>query len=144
MVLDKAEKPVATASKGASIMDVASMMGEYNLGCIVITERDKPIGIVTDRDLALEFGQFNKDPANVKVESLMRKPLTTIEAGSSLMQIVQTMASANVRRLPVVDENDKLVDIVTMDDIVHLLAQTMGGLEDIIDSESPVGIAEFR
>lgn len=143
MVFEQSEKPVASVNEKTPMSKVVNMMEEYNVGSIVVTKVDKPVGVITDRDVALKFGRVHKDSSMVEAQSVMQTPITTIRSGSGLMQIVQTMASADVRRLPVVDDKDKLVDIVTMDDIVVLLAETLGGLEDIIKSESPENISDF-
>lgn len=143
MEIDQSAKPVASVDRETTMDRVVNMMEEYNVGSIVVTKMDKPVGVITDRDVALKFGRSHKDPSMVEARSVMQTPVTVLPAGSSLMQIIQTMASADVRRLPVVDEKEKLVDIVTMDDLVMLLAEAIGGLEDIIQNESPRNLSDF-
>lgn len=128
---------VVHCERTATGEEIADLMDEYKVGCVVVVENNSPIGIVTDRDLAIALGTSRMEATELVAEDVMRAPLTTIEAGSSLLQVIQTMSSADVRRLPVVDESDQLVDIITMDDIIALTAETLQGLGDVIESESP-------
>jgi CBS domain-containing protein len=139
----KNAQSVVNCERTATGEDVADLMDEYNVGCVVVVEDDSPVGIVTDRDLAIALGTSRMEANEIVAEDIMRAPLTTIEAGSSLLQVIETMSSADVRRLPVVDSADRLVDIITMDDIIAITAETLAGLEDIIESESPPADISF-
>lgn len=130
------EKPVVKAEADETAYRLAQLMEKFNVGCVVISENDSPIGIVTDRDLALAIGTSGFDSKDLIADDIMRSPVETIEAGASLLELVQAMASSNVRRLPVVD-GDKLVDIVTMDDVISLFSQTLNKLDEVIQTESP-------
>lgn len=131
------EKSVVHCDRTATGEDIADLMDEYNVGCVVVTEDESPVGMVTDRDIAIALGTSRMESREFVAEDIMRSPLTTIEAGTNLLQVIQTMASAEIRRLPIVNESDELVDIVTMDDIIALTADTLQGLGEVIESESP-------
>lgn len=143
MVIDyiDSEKPVATARPDATVAELVDTMNEYNVGSIVVIENEKPTGIVTDRDVAMACGSGVDSQTSVAAD-IMRSPVTTVEAGSSLLQVLQKMGSAGVRRLPVV-EKGRLVDIVTLDDIVRLSAEILGELKSVIERESPQKISDF-
>jgi CBS domain-containing protein len=137
-------RSVVHCERTATGEELADLMDNYKVGCVVVVENNSPVGIVTDRDLAIALGTSRMEATELVAEDVMRTPLTTIEAGSSLLQVIQTMSSANVRRLPVVDETDQLVDIITMDDIIALTAETLHGLGDVIESESPPADLRFN
>lgn len=129
-------KPVVKAEEDATAHRLAQLMQQFNVGCVVIVEDETPIGIVTDRDLALAIGTSGFDPKTLVAQDIMRSPTETLEAGSSLIEVVGKMAKSGVRRLPVTEEG-KLVDIVTMDDVIRLLSKSLNRMEDVIESESP-------
>lgn len=135
---------VVHCERTATGEEIADLMDEYNVGCVVVIDADSPVGIVTDRDLAIALGTSRMGANEIVAEDVMRAPLTTIEAGASLLQVIQTMSSADVRRLPVVDESNQLVDIITMDDVIAITAGTLQGLGEVIESESPPSDIEFN
>ncbi|MFB6345871.1 MAG: CBS domain-containing protein [bacterium] len=135
------EKPVVKAEPEETAYRLAQLMEKFNVGCVVITDNGSPVGIVTDRDLALAIGTSGFDSKELIAEDIMRSPVDTVEAGASLLELVKAMAQSNVRRLPVIDEG-KLVDIVTMDDVISLFAQTLNKLDEVIAAESPTKIKD--
>lgn len=132
----QSKQPVVRTEEDTTVYRLAKMMESFNVGSVIITQDDEPVGIVTDRDLALAVGTSGFDPEALLARDIMRSPITTVEAGSSLLQILQTMRRENVRRLPVVDDGE-LVDIFTMDDVIRLVHETTEALNDVIEAESP-------
>lgn len=133
---DQEPQPVVKAEEDATAYRLARMMQSFNVGSIIITRGDEPVGIVTDRDLALAVGSSAFTPDDLIAQDIMRSPITTVEAGTGLIEIIQTMRKNNVRRLPVVKDGS-LVDIFTMDDVIRLVHETMEGLNEVIQAESP-------
>lgn len=110
-------KPVATSEGGATVGEIAKRMGKERIGSVIITQRKKPIGIFTERDLLTTFLAKGKS-LNTKVSGVASSPLVTVPSGTHVHRAAYTMASKHIRRLPVV-KDDKIVGIVTARDLVE-------------------------
>lgn len=131
-----ASREPVTAEKNASITDVAGMMKSENVGDVIVTDGNKPVGIVTDRNIALAVG----DGANFDSQTagdLMSEDLVTIEQNEEGSNAYQTMGKNRIRRLPVVDDNGELVGIVTLDDVVATVGEELEHISTVIEAESP-------
>ena len=105
-----AEKSVAYAAK---------MMLEEGVGLAPIVEGDRLIGMLTDRDIATRVAAEGRDPDQVKVRDVASKQLITIDPGQDLDEALRRMAQHQVRRLPVVAEDGRLVGVVAQADIAR-------------------------
>ena len=105
-----AEKSVAYAAK---------MMLEEDVGLAPIVEGDRLIGMLTDRDVAARVAAEGRDPDQVKVREVASKQLITIAPGQDLDEALRKMAQHQVRRLPVVEEDGRLVGVVAQADIAR-------------------------
>jgi len=106
----EAEKSVAYAAK---------MMREEDVGLAPIVEGDKLIGMLTDRDIAIRVVAEGRDPDQVKVADVASKQVVTIDPQQDLDEALRIMAKHQVRRLPVVQEDGKLVGVVAQADIAR-------------------------
>lgn len=97
-----------------NVYEVAVKMKELNVGAIPIVDRDKIIGMITDRDIVIR-GVAEKHPGSSKVEEVMSRNLITISPDATTGEAAKLMAEHQIRRLPVV-EGDKLVGIVSFGD----------------------------
>ena len=77
----------------------------------------KPIGIITDRDIAIKVIMKNRRPSGIKAKEIMSSPLITIEPEASIEKACKLLAENGIRRLPVI-ENDKLVGIISVRNIL--------------------------
>jgi CBS domain-containing protein len=105
-----AEKSVAYAAK---------MMREEDVGLAPIVEGDKLVGMLTDRDIATRVAAEGRDPDQVKVRDVASKQLITIDPRKDLSEALRMMAKHQVRRLPVVQEDGRLVGVVAQADIAR-------------------------
>jgi CBS domain-containing protein len=105
-----AEKSVAYAAK---------MMREEDVGLAPIVEGDKLIGMLTDRDIAIRVVAEGRDPDQVKVADVASKQVVTVDPQQDLDVALRIMAEHQVRRLPVVQEDGKLVGVVAQADIAR-------------------------
>jgi len=105
-----AEKSVAYAAK---------MMREEDVGLAPIVEGDKLIGMLTDRDIAIRVVAEDRNPEQVKVADVASKQVVTIDPQQDLDEALRIMAEHQVRRLPVVEEDGKLVGVVAQADIAR-------------------------
>ena len=126
-------KPI-TADPGDSLTKVATLMEQENVGAVVVTERRKPVGIVTDRDLALATCVRGLTPNNAIV-TVMTHPVATIREGEGVLDVTEQMMEHSVRRLPIVDEHDELVGLVSADDLVPLLSRELHNIVEGIQAE---------
>jgi CBS domain-containing protein len=105
-----AEKSVAYAAK---------MMKEEDVGLAPIVEGDKLIGMLTDRDIAIRVVAEGRNPDQTKVRDVASKQVVTIDPQQELDEALRIMAKHQVRRLPVVEEDGKLVGVVAQADIAR-------------------------
>ncbi|OPX71725.1 MAG: Inosine-5'-monophosphate dehydrogenase [Methanoregulaceae archaeon PtaU1.Bin059] len=132
------QKSVVNVTPDTSVRFVAELMRSKNLGCVVIAEEQKPVGIVTDRDLALRRDVLcNEEADQAPVSRIMTREVFTIRKDTGIFDAIQEMKSSGVRRLPVVDAGGRLVGLITLDDIIRLLARELGEIARIIGKESP-------
>jgi CBS domain-containing protein len=111
----------------------AKMMRDEDVGFAPIVEGDRLIGALTDRDIAIEVVAQGKDPRSTTVREAASKKLVTIDPQQSLDEALRLMAKHQVRRLPVVEEDGRLIGVVAQADVARKAdAATAGGLvEDI-------------
>jgi CBS domain-containing protein len=123
---------VATVEPEATLADAGKVMKERNVGDVVVVEYDEPVGILTDRDLAMALAVDGQSP-QTPVSEVMSKPALTIREDQGVFNATQYMLGHQVRRLPVVDEDEKLVGIVTLDDMLRLLSRELSNVVKSIE-----------
>ncbi|MFC7008751.1 CBS domain-containing protein [Halalkalicoccus salilacus] len=128
---------VVTADPDTTASDLASRMAEESVGSIVIVEDDRPVGIVTDRDLTVEVLAAGEDPSSVTAENVMTEDPVTADAEAGIFEVLSRMEEAEVRRIPAVDEDGTVVAIVSYDDFVALFGREVAKLGNIAEAESP-------
>jgi CBS domain-containing protein len=105
-----AEKPVAYAAR---------MMRDEDVGLAPIVEGDRLVGTVTDRDIAIRVVAEGKDPESTKVKEIASTDLVTVDPQQNLDEALRLMAQHQVRRLPVVEEDGRLVGVVAQADVAR-------------------------
>jgi CBS domain-containing protein len=136
-VIDVARPGVMTAHRGQSAGNLATVMREENVGSVIVEDDDKPVGIVTDRDLVLEVLEPRLDPTEVTAEDVMTETPVTVRADDGIFEATVRMHEGSVRRMPVVGEDGRLAGIVTLDDLLGLLTDELFNLAGVIEAESP-------
>ncbi len=126
-----ARSDVVTASPDTDVRELATMMDEEMVGSVVIADGGEPVGIVTDRDLALATLLEDADP-DTTAESVMSGEIHTIGIDAGFYEATERMNEHNVRRLPVVDDDGHLTGIITLDDLSELLADEQSELVGVI------------
>jgi len=114
-------KPVITIDKNGSVYEAAKIMSEKDIGCIVVTENGKPVGIATERDILQRVVAKDLDASKVIMKDIMTKPLITINGNMPIINAIRVMEKDNVRRLLIVEKR-RLVGIVTQRDLLRVLA----------------------
>jgi CBS domain-containing protein len=139
------QREVDVAELGESVQTVAERMRQHTVGCLVTVDEDRhPLGIVTDRDLVLRVLAEGKDPYTTRIESAMTYDLKTIPIDGEVEQALRIMRGGSFRRVPVVDQEGKLAGLVTLDDVLMLLAAEFMQVRDVLDRETPLAAAWSR
>jgi len=136
-VQDLARSDVVTASTETAVAEIAEQMADERVGSVVIAEDEKPVGIVTDRDLALRCVAEKADPTELTAENVMTEDLHTIQRDAGFYEAVDRMSEHGVRRLPVTNDENTLVGILTTDDLEELLADEHQELANVIRAQRP-------
>jgi CBS domain-containing protein len=126
--------PDDTASK------VAQLMRDIDVGSIPVIENEqtkKLIGIVTDRDLALHVVADDRNAGSVKVGDVMTREVVTCRTDDSIQMAIEAMAQNQLRRMPVVDRDQKLVGIIAQADVATRMNQTDETAEMVREISQP-------
>ena len=108
-----------TVSADQTIVDAARAMRDENVGLVPVVDGERLTGIVTDRDIAMRVVAEGKDPESTKVTEIASTDLVTVDPQQDLDEALRLMAQHQVRRLPVVEEDGRLVGIVAQADVAR-------------------------
>ncbi|MBS7655095.1 CBS domain-containing protein [Candidatus Bathyarchaeota archaeon] len=110
-------KNVITVDASEKVLKALQIMAEKGIGSVLIVKNGKPVGILTERDIAKKL-VANKETLDKKTEDVMSKPLITVSPDTGIFEALQLMRKNNIRRLPVV-KNGKLEGIITEKDLLY-------------------------
>jgi CBS domain-containing protein len=119
-------KPVVTASAQMTVEQAARAMRSRNVGALVVVNAGRPVGMLTDRDVAVEVVARGMDPDAVRVGDVMHKKPVTIREDLGIFDAAKVFARTGVRRLPVVTKAGVLVGVIAVDDLIMLLGNELG------------------
>ena len=111
---------VQTDFEDQNIMSACNIMYANNIGSVIIVTHDMndgPLGIITERDVVRILGKLDPNLLQTPLRSLMSKPLITIEQSGSINDATKVMNDKKIRRLVVIDKNNKMIGILTQRDI---------------------------
>ena len=129
-------KPPVTASPDTTVREAAHRMLTRKVGAVVVVNRrGKPIGIVTDRDIAVKVVAQGADPAVVRVGSLIRRQPTVIAEEAGVLDATKLLSRRGIRRLPVVDRSGGLVGIISLDDLLMLIGSELSNIASTLANE---------
>jgi len=126
---------VETLPRSATCVDAARLMRGQNIGSVVVANDREPVGVLTDRDLAVRVMAEARDPAKVRVEDVMSPHPIFLSVRRSLDEAIATMRDLGVRRLPVVNDGGRLAAVISLDDILARIARQVGQLGEAIQRE---------
>lgn len=120
-IRDVMSREVSVASPSDSIQHAAARMAELDVGALPVGEKDKLVGMITDRDIAVRGVARACDPKSTKVSEVMSKEVKYCFDDETVEHIATNMADQQIRRLPVVNRDKRLVGIVALADLAtHL------------------------
>jgi len=132
-------RTVIVTSRTTRLDEAARLMREHHVGSIVVVDEtpagSKPVGIVTDRDIVIEIVAAGVSPATVTVEEIMVPDLVVAKEGEDLLDTLTRMRAKGVRRVPVVNGVGALLGILSLDDMLGVLAEHVDGLLKVIAQE---------
>jgi len=126
-------RTVAVIEAGASLREAALLMRDAHVGALVVTERKgavtRPVGVITDRDIVVAVVAVpGARPEGIRVGDVMSAQPQMAREDEGLAETVKAMSQGGVRRLPVVSADGALFGIVTLDDVLRVLAGELGAL----------------
>lgn len=133
-------RDVVVATKDVTVQQAAVLMRRHHVGDLVVVMeeakgRQVPIGIVTDRDIAVSVVAPALNAAVYTVGDLVARELVTVAEEQGVFETIQQMRMSGVRRMPVVDRAGGLVGIISVDDLIQLLSDEMNELAKLIARE---------
>jgi CBS domain-containing protein len=129
-VRDVMVREVITVDENSSVKEAVDTMNEFQIGSLIVLERGKARGIVTERDFLRRVIAEARDVMNTKVKEIMTTPLVVVEPSTDLEEAVKLMFQNKIKKLAVVDAN-KLVGIVTLTDIARFQPQMIKMLNQL-------------
>jgi CBS domain-containing protein len=132
-----------TTEADVSVREVAQTMERERVGTVIVTESANPVGILTDRDIALNVLIGRLDAEAVRARDLMQTPLVTIPEQTSLGSAARVLRMHAARRLPVVDERGRPVGVIGAEDLVGVLSRELAAQQYLkkavtVSTDTPV------
>jgi len=123
-----------TVGRADELIRVAQLMREKHIGYLVVVEPNvadqslRPVGVITDRDIVISVVAREADPRALCAGDIMTRQLATVGAAEPVEKAVREMRRVGVRRLPVIGQRGELVGVLSIDDVLEVLA---GDLRDV-------------
>jgi CBS domain-containing protein len=130
---------VASCSPRISVLEAARLMRQKHTGDLVVVDdggdEQQPIGVITDRDIVVEVLANDLNPATTTVGSIIRHPVVVAHDSEEPATALERMRTHGVRRIPIVSQHNRLVGILTVDDLLKLLASEASTLTEIVSRQ---------
>jgi CBS domain-containing protein len=140
-ILDYCRRNPCTATTEESIREAAKRMDTRGVGCLVVIDpAGKPIGMLTDRDIAMRVLRRRRDPDATTVGETMVTDLSSVTVDAPVERAVRRMHTEGYRRIPVVDQEGRLVGIFSTDDAIQLVSSELAGLAQAVRSQFPADL----
>ncbi len=135
-VIDIARTNVVTVDPAESVADVIRRMHGEAVGSVVVVDDEDPLGLVSDRDLAMAVLDETFEAENTPVGDILDEETVTVDADAGVYELVELLSRKGLRRVPVV-ENGELAGIISLSDVVVLLGMELQHVATAIRSSSP-------
>ena len=119
-------------SRNTEAVEVARLMAERGVGCVIVEDNGRPVGILTDRDLVTRCIAAHKDAHTCTAESLMSRTVVACSENDGVMDCVNLMRKHGVRRIVVTDSRDHIRGIISFGDLVGLLARELHEMTSVL------------
>lgn len=135
-------REVVVVLKSEPVSEAISLMRSHHVGDVVVVESTAtgmiPVGILTDRDIVLEILAEGVDLDAVSIGDVMSYELVTVTEDTKLIDTIKLMRDKGVRRIPVVNQQGELEGLLTVDDLLDLLAEQVTDIASLIRKEQSV------
>lgn len=129
-------REVVVIKSDESVKVAAELMRTHHVGDLVLVEEQNkkwvPIGIITDRDLVVEVMASGLTPDSLAVKDILTEPLVFLFENDSFFDALDLMHTQRVRRLPIVNSDNSLVGIITIDDMVDILSEKLTQIVSLV------------
>lgn len=138
-ISDLCTRSVVTCRRDTSALELAQLMRDRHVGDVIVVNVDAggstPVGIVTDRDMIVRIMAKGVDPNLVRADDLIADGLVTAVGREGVYDGIWHMRSKGVRRLPVVDDHNHLLGVLTADDVTRFLAEELTELAHAVSHQ---------
>jgi len=131
-------KKVIVVPSGEGLYEAAKLMKQHEIGSIIIVDNDegkKAKGIITERDIIYKVISKKVDPYNTKVDEVMSSPLRVVKPETSLEDASSAMQENRIKRLPVVNDNNELIGVLSEGDIMKIFPAVI----DLVEERASLG-----
>ena len=126
---DKIEQTIFTISPEATVLEAISLMANKGIGAVVVTDQDKVVGILSERDYTRKVMLMERTSKETSVSKIMTAKVLTVTKSTSVEDCLGLMTDRHLRHLPVV-ENDKLIGLISIGDLVKAVMEDQRKLID--------------
>jgi CBS domain-containing protein len=136
-ISDLCSRSLICVEPGASLHCAARVMKKHHVGDVVVVEqngKDRPVGILTDRDIVLNVVAENR-PTSGRVDEFMSKDIVTVNQSEGIAAVIDKMEREGVRRVIVMDDEGNACGLVSCDDLIQLLAREMHGIGRLVEKQ---------
>lgn len=138
-VKDVCVRNVMHVGRDTTIQEASHLMRQHHVGDLIVAEHEHdnitPVGIITDRDIVLSVVALKLDPSVITVGDVMGPELVTCREDMGVSECIRKMRSKGVRRMPIVSDKGELVGIVSVDDLIEMIAEELAELSKLIARE---------
>jgi len=131
LVRDIMTKDVKVVGPDSSVHKVVAAMNKYNIGSIIVVQDDKPVGVISERDILRRVVEPCLSSETIIAKQIMTSPVISICESASIDEVVKLMAEKRVRKIPVM-KKDKIVGIITYTDILSTVLSMISILGELI------------
>ncbi len=126
-VKEAMHKDAKWVSPDTPISRIAKMMKDLDVGALPVGKEDRLVGMVTDRDIICRAIAGSSDPSRLTAQEVMTKGIVYCKADEDIEDALRLMESKQIRRLPVIDDNKRMVGMLSLGDVSHAVARTLSG-----------------
>ena len=137
---------VQTDFEDQNIMSACNIMSANDIGCVIVVTRNRdrtPVGVITERDIVRILGKLDPDLFQTPLRTLMSNPIITIEQSASINDAAKIMNNKKIRRLVVVDKDNKMTGIFTQKDIFNAIDKNPNLFSELYGNGYSIGFKEI-
>jgi CBS domain-containing protein len=139
---DVCNREVVFVNREVTVHAACKLMRHYHVGSLVVVDdvggvdgKRLPVGMLTDRDIVVEINAMDLDANVITAGDIMSPDLVTAPESLGLSEAIELMRFRGVRRLPVVNDENRLVGIVAIDDLLAVLAEELSAIAHVVSRE---------